>query len=234
MEQEKRLRIFRYIPLIFLAVLTGCSTGTNYWQNRLDDAADIFSAGIGNGFGVKVQAGPVYCGPIYTYAEWAGIRGGEAYLRPERHWQYYHVCEGSYGNCFPFLNREIFVPDENAVLRNKAYSGSAPLIPFLILHQSITKNDCNTCCLHYMRARYQAEKESGSRLSAKETAKLNNAAETGGPEIIAVTHTHPWYFYSDINAAAGCIYAFRFGFNAGELLDFLAGFFFLDFYEDDL
>ena len=46
------------VSALVLLLCTGCSTGRDYWSDRLDDAKDVVSFTVGTGFGVKAQAGP--------------------------------------------------------------------------------------------------------------------------------------------------------------------------------
>ena len=53
-------------PILFflMSVLCcGCSAGTDYWTNRLDDTKDIVSFTAGSGFGIKVQANCLISSP---------------------------------------------------------------------------------------------------------------------------------------------------------------------------
>lgn len=58
---------------------------------------------------------------------------------------------------------------------------------------------------------------------------MNNAKGTAN-----LPHSVSPAFYSDLEVTAGLLLAVRVGFNPGELVDFLLGFFTVDFYSDDV
>jgi len=60
--------------MVLAASATGCASP--YMLDRGRDAADIFTAGIGIGGGVKARVGPVQTGMLLDFP-FAGLRGGE-------------------------------------------------------------------------------------------------------------------------------------------------------------
>jgi hypothetical protein len=68
------------LRMLFVAVaaatLAGCATP--YMVDRKRDAADIFTAAVGTGVGVKARVGPVAPG-IIMHANYAGLQGGDAF-----------------------------------------------------------------------------------------------------------------------------------------------------------
>ena len=62
------------VLLVATAGLAGCSTA--YWSDRGRDAADIFTATVGVGFGARARVGPLHAGLFYG-GDKAGLRGGE-------------------------------------------------------------------------------------------------------------------------------------------------------------
>ncbi len=232
---------------------TGCSSGTDYWRNRLDDAADICTFSIGTGFGVKAQVGLLHISPAYNYSEWAALHGGESFLA-QCHNATYHVEEGNIGVPFPFVNDEVFYPNEHAARRGKTYSGSTVFLPFLLPRPdgAASKNDCNSCAWMTSRAVQKAAEEKIRQarergeelenpshtwegyLSDEELELINNAPENGGPCELRSYDKKAWYIYSDINVVAAAFGGFSCGVNPGELVDFLIGWAGLDLYNDDL
>jgi len=63
--------------LVTLALaLCGCSSTGHYWLDRSRDAADVVTATVGMGFGVKARCGPVNVG-LFQGVDSSGLRGGE-------------------------------------------------------------------------------------------------------------------------------------------------------------
>ncbi len=237
----------------FSALCTGCSSGTDYWTNRLDDAKDIVSFTAGTGFGVKAQAGPIQADTGYNYAPFGGLRGGEIFSaggNPEKHTAEYHVGEGNIGVFLPFCNAEIFFPGRHAADRGKAYCALTPCLPVFILSpddHSLTF--CNSCAWKRTSARRRAQREKYARLSPEEQKKvsgqlapLTEAEEKTLREELDKMYPPPqvfdgwraWYKYSSIEVTVALFFGFSTGINPGELLDFLAGFVCLDIYRDDI
>ncbi len=74
-------RIAALVFICSLAVVgSGCAT-SGYFAARLGDAADIFTATLGVGAGVKVRVGPIQPALIYDY-DLVGLRGGRFFARP--------------------------------------------------------------------------------------------------------------------------------------------------------
>ena len=62
---------------IFCAIYAG-SAPSDYLTDRLRDGADVFTATVGKGGGVKVRVGPLRAGLFFNHDR-AGLRGGEFY-----------------------------------------------------------------------------------------------------------------------------------------------------------
>lgn len=233
------------IVIVLAASFCGCSSGRNYWQNRADDALDIFTATAGGGFGIKLQAGPLHAA-IYNYAPQAGLQAGEIFSAPAQHNEFYHVCEGNWGSILLFTDREICYPSERAVRRGKVYTSFTPLLPLAILNsKTISKTaSCNHCywaTRGYLNKRYKTyckkmpEKERLREVEywQKNYERIKENRECGGADKLQFDKPN-WLFYSDINICAALIGGFRLGFNIGELADFLLGWSGIDIAADDL
>jgi len=165
------------IPLlfsaIFLPLLTGCSTGHDYWGNRWEDVKDIFSLTAGAGFGVKVQVGPIQVDSGYNYVSLWGLRHGEILPVNVKHGKNYHISEGNIGVFLPFCNAEIFYPGKHSADRGKAYCAMTPMLPFFLLepdkHSSLV---CNECAWKRKFARSRAEREKYRKLPPEEQKKI--------------------------------------------------------------
>ena len=248
-------RLKRMLPvpvLVFLMTVlcSGCSAGTGYWTNRLDDAKDIFSLTMGRGFGVKVQAGPVQADTMYNYASRYGLRGGEFLPGRIGHSGEYHVSEGNIGVPLLFCNTEIFFPGKHAAARGKAYCAMTPLLPvFILLPEAHTTAYCNSCSRKRKAEQRKLQKEKYAELPPEEQKKirgglapltkaekkvLNEALDKENSPNLPFDGQRAWHKYSDIEVTAALGVGFSFGINPGELLDFLAGFAGFDLYRDDI
>ncbi|MBQ6353157.1 MAG: hypothetical protein IJJ28_07815 [Lentisphaeria bacterium] len=231
----------RYPHFLVAAVLllsAGCSTGSDYWQNRLDDASDILTAGVGTGFGVKVYAFGLQV-DMYNYGPLAELRGGEAFVFHE-HSGNYHVEEGNIGVPLPFVNSEIFYPGGRAVARGKAYCGKTMLLPFFLLDiQQNSKKYCNSCSwrekfdFNQKYGHLRMSREEWAQLHAKIDAEIQTAPEFGGRENLDFLRP-AWSVYTDVHVVAAAFPGVRLGFNLGEFADFLLGWGGVDIFGDDL
>lgn len=237
-------KIFALLTAPLMLCLTGCSTGTDYWRNRADDAADIFTFTAGTGFGVKARAFGFQIDTVYTYAPAIGVRGGEGFIT-KKHSEEYHIREGNIGFPLPLVNAEIFYPNEYAALRGKALEGSTPFIPFfLIKTDSISKAACTSC---YWDQKYHKDKlwaqyikdtpEERRMLrydfNNQQDIKLRNSPEVGGAHNLKF-YKAPWYVYTDVNITLAIGGGIQFGINPGELFDLILGFYQLDIFGDDI
>lgn len=73
------------IALLAILVLTigGCASAKTYFVDRGRDAADIFTATVGRGYGATARVGPLHAG-LAMVVDWTGIRNG--CLPSETHW----------------------------------------------------------------------------------------------------------------------------------------------------
>lgn len=229
--------------LFALLLLCGCSAGSSYWRNRLDDGADIFTATAGVGFGVKAYAFGLQF-DMYNYAPIAALQGGELFLG-RRHDDRYHVEEGNGGVLLPCVDTEIFYPGDRAVRRGKAYCGRSFLLPFFLLDtKSLDKAYCIGCSwklqrkirelyIEHLRS-VPEEKQMDWEEFARNFARTNGeTAEFGGRRLLPFERP-AWSIYGDVHAAAAVFGGFRFGFNLAEFADFLLGWCCVDILGDDL
>ena len=221
-----------------LFLVSGCSAGKDYWRNRLDDACDIVTAGVGLGFGAKAYVFGVQV-DLYNYSPLAEFRGGEAFVA-RKHCEEYHVEEGNIGVPLLGANMEIFYPGGRAVERGKAYCGLTPLLPFFVLDtRENNKKYCNSCAWrekHAFMRRYEGrhyDKEEWNAIRAKFGTEVGETAKFGGRKELKFQRP-AWCVYTDVNVVAAPILGVRIGFNIGEFADFLLGWFDLDIFGDDL
>ena len=238
------------LSCLILVLCSGCSAGTDYWTNRLDDAKDIVSFTAGRGFGIKVQAGPVQADTMYNYASRYGLRGGEFLPGRIGHSGKYHVSEGNIGVPLLFCNTEIFFPGKHAAARGKAYCAMTPLLPvFILLPEEHTTAYCNSCSWKRKAERRKRQREKYAKLPPEEQKKirgglaplteaekqaLNEDLNKENPQDLPFSGRRAWHKYSDIEVTAALGGGFSIGINPGELLDFLVGFAGLDLYRDDI
>lgn len=238
------------LSCLILVLCSGCSAGTDYWTNRLDDAKDIISFTAGSGFGVKVQAGPVQADTMYNYASHYGLRGGVFLPGRIGHSGKYHVSEGNIGVPLLFCNTEIFFPGKHAADRGKAYCAMTPLLPvFILIPEAHTTAYCNSCSWKRKAEQRKRQREKYAELPPEEQKKirgglapltkaemkaLKEALDKENPPDLPFDGRRAWHKYSDIEVTAALVRGFSFGINPGELLDFLAGFACLDMYRDDI
>ena len=219
---------------------SGCSTGRDYWQNRLDDAKDIISAEAGSGVGIKVYAFGLQV-DFYNFSPSYGIRGGEVFSR-RKHDENYHISEGNIGIPWLFVNADIFYPGERAVKRGKAYCGVTPFVPFFYLTDGAEKSMCNECSwkLKFAANRYCREKTENGKTETEEKEirkkfyeDFGESREYGGAYKLKISK-RAWNVYTDLHFVIALGKGIRFGINPGELLDFICGWFMLDIFGDDL
>lgn len=115
-------RIVRNLTAVLVgAAVAGCTGGTDYQRNRLEDLADCVTFSVGRGFGAKVQAGVFGCAPLIVYRPKWGMHAGEMV-----DWRATpFVCyEHTYlrDPCGYFILDEYYYVSDRARLRAKTYS----------------------------------------------------------------------------------------------------------------
>ena len=235
-----------FIPGVFVLFLlfAGCSTGSDYWKNRLDDAGDTITLTVGSGFGVKFFLFGIQSDSFYNYAPFLGIMGGEV-IKSASHSSNFHISEGNFGIPLPCVSAEIFYPNENAARRGKAYCGGSLLFPFFLRDPAgVSKFLCNSCSQKSKFVKERAWSEycmntpEKQRISRREFLKGLNinweGAEYGGPWKLENYGRISWSIYSDIHIVCALGAGFRIGINPGEIADFILGWCMIDIFHDDL
>jgi hypothetical protein len=190
---------------------TGCA---GYMAHRARDAADIFTLTMGICDGAKVRLGPAHVGAIRS-SDLIGLRGGQLFAN---------------GN-------DILYNDER-------------LSPFPLPRSQ----DWNSARKEQDReARELAKKEGrewkpykhgywepnlfGSEIFRQD---LDSACARRGKNVMVNAPGPFWVagkpasYFTQIEVSAGVLLGVRVGFNPGEVLDFLVGWFGLDLYKDDV
>lgn len=194
----------------------GCASV--YWRDRANDLGDIASVSFGAGLGVRAQAGPVATG-LGAQMDVAGFRGGRFFadrrafdLEPLG-WSVDLVCASA--NLFGLRpadgTQAPFDPDVDARGKYRGrYNGciEGAFIPFWLFGEQLHPG------------------EHGGTADAPPPYPV--APGRAAPK----DHWSPDWTHLEIAAALGV--GVRLGFNPGELLDFLLGFFGADLYGDDL
>ncbi len=123
--------IIRFIFLLSLAFLVNGCASTGYWRDRGRDVADIFTATIGAGAGIKARVGPIQPAFLITH-DIMGLRCGEFFLSQMDETQNFEIfCFVPIDETSGSLGEAYFVPGETAKRRNKAiYSYSS--WPFIV------------------------------------------------------------------------------------------------------
>ena len=212
----RRLSTFAAVALACGAVsMLGGGCASAYWRDRANDLGDIASVSFGAGLGVRAQAGPVATG-LGAQMDVAGFRGGRFFadrrafdLEPLG-WSVDLVCASA--NLFGLRpadgTQEPFDPDVDARGKYRGqYNGciEGAFIPFWLFGEQLHPDGTADALPPYPVAPGQAAPED---------------------------HWSPDWTHLEIAAALGV--GVRLGFNPGELLDFLLGFFGADLYGDDL
>ena len=213
----RRLSSFAAVALACGAVSTlggGCASA--YWRDRANDLGDIASVSFGAGLGVRAQAGPVATG-LGAQMDVAGFRGGRFFcdrrafdLEPLG-WSVDLVLAS--GNLFGLRPVDgTPEPYERIVNGRGKYQGQynpavgGVFVPFWLCGEILD--------LDYY----------GPERTERPSPLAPNRKEAR-PHLPSWTH---------LEAAAALGVGVRLGFNPGELLDFLLGFFGADLYGDDL
>ena len=215
----RRLSSFAAAALACGAVsMLGGGCASAYWRDRANDLGDIASVSFGAGLGVRAQAGPVATG-LGAQMDVAGFRGGRFFadrrafdLEPLG-WSVDLVYASA--NLFGLRpvdgTQEPFDPDVDARGKYRGrYNGciEGAFIPFWLFGEQLHPG------------------EHGGTADALPPYPV--APGRAAPE----DHWSPDWTHLEIAAALGV--GVRLGFNPGELLDFLLGFFGADLYGDDL
>jgi hypothetical protein len=184
-EMKKTIQLLLLVGLA--AISTGCASTGGYFVDRGRDAADIFTASVGEGGGAKARVGPIQVG-LFAGTDLAGLRSGEIFpqtgVSPRGEDVYWSLAiPGEWGW---LAGWDAWRPSQTATARGKTV-GAGSRFPFVMTE--VGPNDRSVWSRPYI---YQIE------------------------------------------VAAGLGGTLRLGFNPGELLDFVLGWFIIDIYNDDL
>lgn len=200
----KRLKLSALIAVFFASgFLSSCSG--HYIRNRVRDAADIFTAEASTrSYGFSARIGPVKAG--VSYKDPKGYSGG---LRGGAIGAY-HTAEFTamiFGADYFRSDRiPVIEPEENEENKEAAAESIQPEVSILRLREK----------------EFQARSPIGTPISLSE--KKSVLKEPG------------WisgYYYTQIEITAGLFLGIKIGINAGELLDFVLGWFTVDIFHDD-
>ena len=193
---------------------SGCAS--TWWRDRANDLGDIASVSFGAGLGVRAQAGPVATG-LGAQMDVAGFRGGRFFcdrrafdLEPLG-WSVDLVLAS--GNLFGLRPADGTPEPYDRIVNGRGkYQGQynpavgGVFVPFWLCGEILD--------LDYY----------GPERTERPSPLAPNRKEAR-PHLPSWTH---------LEAAAALGVGVRLGFNPGELLDFLLGFFGADLYGDDL
>ena len=177
-------RVPRFHRLALAAVLAAFCAGcaSPYWQNRCADAADVFTATVGLGYGATARVGPFHTG-LGANFDFYGMEAGEVGELSE----FYSIIKGggwiAEDDCTFFHGCSEINLGPRSVARGKAIAYHPSDVPFW------------------------------------------NPPPPDSPNPAR---------WTQIEVAAGLLGGIRLGFNPGELLDLLLGFFGADLYGDDI
>ena len=213
----RRLSTFAAVALACGAVsMLGGGCASAYWRDRANDLGDIASVSFGAGLGVRAQAGPVATG-LGAQMDVAGFRGGRFFcdrrafdLEPLG-WSVDLVLAS--GNLFGLRPVDGSPePYDRIVNARGKYQGQynpavgGVFVPFWL-------------CGEVLDLDYYGPERTES------PSPLAPCLKEARPNL-------PTWSHLEVAAALGV--GVRLGFNPGELLDFLLGFFGADLYGDDL
>ena len=192
------------LHLSIAACLGGCACTGGYLPNRGHDAADVFTATLGYGVGVKARVGPLQAG-LMTEVTGFGLRAGDL-LGISDFWPTGYDTPASWEATATICNLEVCRGGKTAKQRGKAfsYSTDAPIV--------------------YPQSPYEARPHETDDAVVRRVKRLEEEEYVHAPAP----------FFTEIEVVAALGPSIRLGFNPGELLDFILGWTTLDIYNDDL
>jgi len=200
---------------LLLPLLAGCiSQGRDYWLDRSHDAADIFTATVGVGAGVKATVGPFHLGLI-DVQDLGGVREGV------------NVGPGFFRSddidtlIFPTL-----IPTRIPLKRPPLFGISSA--PCRTCDRVLFVNTVPLFSLPepYGEATFHARRDPGHKGEVERSPYDNYIMMVYGDQ-------HGLQYLTQIEAVVGLGPTLRLGLNPGELVDFVVGFFGFDLYNDD-
>lgn len=190
---------------------TGCAS---YMAHRARDAADVFTLTAGLCDGAKVRLGPAHVGVIRS-SDMIGLRGGQ------------------------------FFANGNDILYNDERFSFFPLPRSADWNTARKEEDREARELAKKEGRVWKPHQRGSwepNLFGSEIFRqdLDSPCARRGKNIMVNAPGPFWVvgrpasYHTQIEVSAGILLGVRVGFNPGELLDFLVGWFGVDLYKDDV
>ena len=185
-------------------MLLSVGCGSGYFTDRNRDAADIFTFTTGVGMGATARVGAVHAG-LYTGRDASGLKGGEV------SWETMQNLDDKWGSTCDLL---LGVPTPDGWM--------------FAWEDSRAAQDGDAVAV----AR-------GKVYSARGVAPLIMVpSKLGGSrpyyERPDYGPNYPYHYWTQIEVTAGAGPSVRVGFNPGELVDFLVGWFGVDIYDDDI
>lgn len=189
----------------FLAVVLVCSgcARTGYLADRRRDAADIVVASVGTGLALKAQAGPLTLAPVVATMDVAGLRGGEFFRLEEMGFRA-KVVPTDFGALW-WCSTIFYLEDEPRLLRRGKAVFALPALVKDDRQFNIFSDTVPFVCVP--RRELLSEGLSLPRL--------------------------PVHYWGHLEVVAGLGGTLRLGVNPLEVVDFLAGWFWLDLLDDD-
>ena len=204
--------------LTLLPCFMGGCASSPYAANRRNDLADIFTATLGGGSGIKARVGPVQIAAI-DHVDLLGLRAGVGFFSGEDLLDnvetYQPWPRSNKANYNDFAVIQVFGTGKGTVVDVRGED--------TLIHSPV-----------YQKRWYAAF---GHELF---NPGIDSLPERRG-KVIAARSPFPFFTVSEnpshatqIEIAGGLGLTLRLGFNPGELIDFIAGFTSLDLYGDDL
>jgi hypothetical protein len=206
----------RTMAVLCLCVLLGSGCATGYLGDRCRDGADILTATVGLGDGVRARVGPLHV-PGIRNSDMMGLRGGEFFANG--------------GDLF--LNSERYAPlaipsSPEWVQVQKDIDAANP---------SVEKEPKKKPKKEGWWRSWWRKDLCGSEvfIQHRDRSSSKRGKDVFGysPLPFIVLHKSP-AAYTQIEVSGGVLVSFRLGFNPGEIVDFVLGWFGADIYGDDL
>ena len=203
MKSRSIKRFIQSIAVLVIAVsMTGCASTRAYFVDRGRDAKDVFTCSFGEGYGVKLRAGPCQVG-LEGNTDYCGLRAGEFFVVS----QFPYLYDG--GGPERYISDIEFGPLAYVV------------VPILI-----------ACTPQFSPPHWDYDTGEDEFLLPGSTDL--RAKNIKAKNFLCIITQDSLSHYSQIEAVGGFVWTVRLGFNPGELLDFLLGWFGIDIFKDDL
>lgn len=191
--------------LVLASLLTGCATP--YMVDRGRDAKDVVNLCIGYGVGAKARVGPLHIGAV-AHKEKGGLRGGMVHWAKESydHHVEIHLLLIGYDAFYPVKD-----PLNDVGTWSGAYGSFFPEIQ-----------------------PWQWRSAGARRKGYHTLHSIITPPGVYGGKGGDLNQIYSRAYYSQIDCVIGFGPSVRVGFNPGEFVDLLLGFFGVDIYSDDL